>query len=211
MEVIATNIGQPTTVLKNGKKVQTGFYKNSVKEGIMLLKKGVVGDAVMDTKHHGGADKACYLYSADHYDFWKEKFPTLNWSWGMFGENLTIKGLQETEINIGDTFKIGTAIIQVTEPRRPCSILGIRFGTPNMIKLFNNSAYPGVYVRVIKEGKITTGNQLKLISKTKQLTVVEVFSLFSTHKKNTALAKKAIHHPNLAASCKKAIRLKFQL
>lgn len=210
MKVISTNIGVATAVLKNGKEVQTGIYKTSVDEPITLTKTGVVGDAVMDLKHHGGLDKACYLYSTDHYAFWKEKFPDLYWTWGMFGENLTVEGLNETEINIGDTFSIGSAVVQVSEPRRPCSVLGIRFGTQNMVKLFNNSAYPGIYVRVLEEGKIKVGDELKLLISNESITVAEVFSLFSTQKENVALAEKAIQCAYLAKSCMLSINQKFK-
>ena len=151
------------TFIKNGKSVKTGIYKTHVKDGITLGLTDVVGDAVMDRKHHGGIDKACYLYSADHYSFWQEKFPDLHWTHGMFGENLTVDGLDESQINIGDTFEIGKTIIQVSEPRRPCSILGIRFGTQAIVKEFYHQPYPGIYVRVLKEGKIKKGDSFKLI------------------------------------------------
>lgn len=210
MKVISTNIGIATAVLKNGKEVQTGIYKTSVEAPITLTKKGVVGDAVMDLKHHGGLDKACYLYSADHYHFWKEKFPDLYWTWGMFGENLTIEGLNETEINIGDTFRIGSAVVQVSEPRRPCSVLGIRFGTQKIVKLFNNSAYSGIYVRILEEGKVKVGDELKLLMSNESITVAEVFSLFSVNGKNSELAKKAIQTKSLSKSCIQSIKEKFK-
>jgi len=211
MEIISTNIGVPTSVIKNGKEVQTGIYKTSVEGAIQLDKTGVAGDAVMDIKHHGGLDKACYLYSADHYKFWKKKFQDLYWTWGMFGENLTVESLDESKINIGDTFKVGTAIIQVSEPRRPCSVLGLRFGTQEMVKLFNNSPYPGIYVRILEEGKVKVGDKLILINKYNSITIREVFSLFSTNRKNTDLAKKVIQTKYLAQSCVDSIKDKFDL
>ena len=211
MKVISTNIGVATAVLKNGKEVQTGIYKTSVEEPITLTKTGVVGDAVMDLKHHGGLDKACYLYSADHYDFWKEKFPDLYWTWGMFGENLTIEELNETKINIGDTFRIGSAVVQVSEPRRPCSVLGIRFGTQDMIKLFYRLPYPGIYVRILEEGKVKVGDELDLLNSCESISVAEIFSLFATQKENVTLAKKAINCSYLAKSCLQSIKEKFKI
>lgn len=212
MKVISTNIAQPTTVIKNGKSVKTGIYKTHVEDGITLGLTDVVGDAVMDRKHHGGIDKACYIYSADHYPFWQEKFPDLHWTHGMFGENLTVEGINESQINIGDTYEVGTAIIQVSEPRRPCSILGIRFGTQAMVKEFYHQPYPGIYVRVLKEGKIKKGDVLKLIRKEKNsISVAAVYSLFAKDDKNHELAKKAITINSLAQTCKDSITERFKL
>ena len=212
MKVISTNIAQPTTVIKNGKSVKTGIYKTHVKDGITLGLTDVVGDAVMDRKHHGGIDKACYLYSADHYSFWQEKFPDLHWTHGMFGENLTVDGLDESQINIGDTFEIGKTIIQVSEPRRPCSILGIRFGTQAIVKEFYHQPYPGIYVRVLKEGKIKKGDSFKLIKKEKNsISVAAVYSLFAKDDKNHELAKKAILIDTLADSTKNDLITRFKL
>lgn len=212
MKVISTNIAQPITVIKNGKSIKTGIYKTHVEDGITLGLTDVVGDAVMDREHHGGINKACYLYSADHYPFWQEKFPDLHWSHGMFGENLTVEGLDEAEIEIGDTFKVGTAIIQVSEPRRPCSVLGIRFGTQAIVKEFYHKPYPGIYVRVLQKGKIKQGDTLKLISKEKNnISVATVYSLFASDDKNHELAKKAITINSLAQPTKDDLIKRFKL
>ena len=212
MIVVSTNTAEPTTVIKNGKSVKTGIYKTHVEDGISLGLTDVVNDAVMDRKHHGGVDKACYLYSADHYPFWQKKFPDLHWTHGMFGENLTIKGLDESKVNIGDTFKVGTAIIQVSEPRRPCSILGIRFGTQAMIKEFYHQPYPGIYVRVLQEGKIKKEDSLQLISTEKNsISIAAVYSLFASDDKNHQLAKKAVTINSLAKASKNSIIERFKL
>lgn len=212
MKVISTNIAQPTTVIKNGKSIKTGIYKTHVEDGITLGLTDVVGDAVMDREHHGGVNKACYLYSADHYPFWQEKFPDLHWSHGMFGENLTVEGLDESQINIGDTYEVGTSIIQVSEPRRPCSILGIRFGTQAMVKEFYHKPYPGIYVRVLKEGKIKKGDTLKLIDQeANSISIAAVYSLFASDDKNHELAKKAITINSLAQPTKDDLIKRFKL
>jgi len=127
MKIISTNISNPKMVIWKNREVVTGIYKEPVDHAITLEKTDVKGDHVIDRRYHGGEDKACYLYSADHYPFWKERYPSLNWQYGMFGENLTVKGLEEEKINIGDTYKVGTAIVQVAQPRQPCFKLGIKF------------------------------------------------------------------------------------
>jgi len=211
MKIISTNIAAPVTVLKNGKEVQTGIYKKSVNRPISLGFTDVVGDAVMDRKHHGGIDKACYLYSADHYPFWKENFPDLAWEPGMFGENLTIAGLDESKIMIGDTFEVGTALIQVSEPRRPCSILGIRFGTQQMVKQFHNADYPGIYVRVLKEGEVKSGDELILMERSENISIKAVYSLFSYNNKNLALAKSTYAINTLSKDFKDTLKKRFAL
>ena len=100
MKVISTNISQPKTVIWKGKEVTTGIFKEPVSEPLLLEKTDVKGDHVIDRRYHGGEDKACYMYSADHYPFWKERYEHLEWNYGMFGENLTVEGLQETDINM---------------------------------------------------------------------------------------------------------------
>jgi MOSC domain-containing protein YiiM len=211
VKIISTNIGCPVTVLKNGKKVATGIYKKSVTQPISLGFTDVVGDAVMDRESHGGIDKACYLYSADHYPFWKDKFPELEWAPGMFGENLTVQGLNEEEVMIGDIYKVGAAIVQISEPRRPCSILGIRFGTQKIVKAFHNSNYPGVYVRVLKEGTVKSGDQFILIERTEALSIKDIYSLFSSNNSNLALAKKAFSIPTLSTDFKNSIQKGFAI
>ena len=101
----------------------------------------------------------------------------------MFGENLTLEGLDESKIMIGDVFEFGTAIIEVSEPWRPSSILGIRFGTQRIVKQFNNSDYSGMYVRVLKKGKVKSGDQLILKKSAEKVSVKDVYSLFSYNNK----------------------------
>lgn len=125
MEIVSTNLGQKRIIEYNGQEVFTGMYKYPVKEPLSLEKTDVKGDDVIDRKYHGGIDKACYLYSSTHYDFWKTRYPNLNWVWGMFGENLSISNLDEANVLIGDIYQIGTAKVQVTQPRQPCYKLAI--------------------------------------------------------------------------------------
>jgi MOSC domain-containing protein YiiM len=123
----------------------------------------VVNDTVADKVHHGDADKACYLYSADHYSFWTDRFPVTDAAPGLFGENITIEGLDEGELSAGDVLQIGTARVQVAQPRQPCYKLGIRFGTQEIVDAFRYSEYPGIYVRVIEGGEVQAGDQVRII------------------------------------------------
>lgn len=162
MKVISVNIGDPVIVKWRGKKVKTGIYKYPVNKSIHLGFEDVDHDHVIDRRYHGGLDKACYLYSYDHYEYWKSKYPELDWHYGVFGENITLEKFDEAEIKIGSIYRLGTSLVQISRPRQPCFKLGIRFGTQRIIKEFLNSLKTGVYIRVLERGEVTSGDQLIL-------------------------------------------------
>lgn len=211
MEVISTNIADPVTIEWRGQQVQTGIYKFPVELPIDLELEDVKNDHVLDRRYHGGFDKACYLYSADHYPFWQSKYPAQEWQWGMFGENLTVKGLNESEIRIGDRFRIGDAEVQVSQPRQPCFKLGVRFDNQQIVDDFWQSPFPGVYVRVLKPGRVKKGDQLILLNRNREsLSVSEVFSIFRMNRENQEMIQKAIQEPFLAESCRKDLQKLIQ-
>ena len=200
MHVVATNLGTRRTVQWKGKPVTTGIFKYPVGEGIFLGAEDVEGDQVIDRRYHGGFDKACYAFSADHYPFWKSQFPELEWDYGMFGENLTIAELDEKSLRIGDTFKVGEAIIQVSEPRQPCMKLNVRFNSSKMVKAFTKYGSCGSYFRVLQPGQVQSGDKLILMEKGEpELFVADVFRLIYT-KGEPELRALAIAHPRLAKS-----------
>tara|TARA_R110000868_G_scaffold51182_4_gene162615 strand:+ start:2006 stop:2665 length:660 start_codon:yes stop_codon:yes gene_type:complete len=184
MKVISTNLGKPTTFTWNGKEEQTGIFKYPTKKPLYLGETDVENDTVIDRKHHAGINKACYLYSADQYEYWKKIYPNLDWNWGMFGENLTIKGLDESKIRIGDIYKLGSTLVQITQPREPCYKLGIRFDNQKIIKQFVEHNYPGTYIRVLESGNVVTGDELLLVKQSENtLTINRYYEfLFSKEK-----------------------------
>jgi MOSC domain-containing protein YiiM len=207
MKIISTNIAQPTTIAWMGQEIQTGIYKYPVITPIFLGLSDVDNDHVINRQYHGGIDKACYLYSSDHYPFWKNSYPNLDWNWGMLGENLTVSGLDESEIRIGDRFQIGNAIVQVSQPRQPCFKLGVRFGNQMVVDEFWASSFPGIYVRVLQTGSVKLGDEFVLLERNPEsLSVSQVFSVFRSFPINTELILKAINDPLLAESCRKDIR-----
>jgi len=206
MQVISTNIAKPRTVLWRGKQVTTGIYKTSTNQPIYLGKEDVKDDEVSDRKVHGGIYKACYLFSADHYSYWKNLYPELDWNWGMLGENLTVSGLDETKIYIGDIYKIGTALVQITQPREPCFKFGIKFGTQNVLKQFINHGCPGTYVRVLEEGYVENDDVLTLMERPKNsLSIAQFFNLLFAKDKNQELLALALK--NEALPLKKRVKL----
>lgn len=208
MRIISINISQPRIVKWRGKNVVTGIYKFPTENGIFLGGEDVEGDAVVDRVYHGGIDKACYLYSADVYDAWKALFPEADWSLGMFGENLTVEGLDERQINIGDQYKIGEALVEVSEPREPCFKLGVRFGTQKVLKPFIASHSCGVYVRVLVQGKVSAGDGMKLVKRVQEdFSIARIYWLmYNAELKNKDELKEALELDWLANSAKKGLQ-----
>lgn len=175
MKIISTNIGKPVTFEWNGKKEQTGIFKYPTPNSLYLTKNDVKNDTVIDRVHHGGANKACYLFSKDYYPYWKKLYPKHEWDWGMFGENLTVEGLKESVMRIGSIFKIGEALVQVSQPREPCYKLGIRFGTQQILKQFIDHSHPGTYVKILEEGYVTNGDKMELVKESNNSLTVQQF------------------------------------
>lgn len=163
MYIKSTNIAKPKRIIYNDKLINTGIYKTPTTNPIFLGVTNVKHDYIGDKKVHGGSFKACYLFSTNHYSYWKTMYPNLNWSWGMFGENLSISGLNETKIMVGNIYKVGNAIVQITQPREPCYKFGVKFHSQNIIKQFINYGFPGTYVRILQEGYVKNGDTFKLI------------------------------------------------
>ncbi|MBO6533537.1 MAG: MOSC domain-containing protein [Muricauda sp.] len=198
MKVISTNLGEPTKINWNGKQTLTGIYKYPVDQPIYLDTEDVQGDTVVDRKYHGGIYKACYLFSADHYDYWKAKYPQLEWDWGMFGENLTIQGLDESQLRIGSTYRLGTALVQISQPREPCYKLGIRFGDQEILKQFIDHGRPGTYIRVLEPGTVSKGDSMELVTASESpLTIAQFYELLFAKEKDQHVLQQAVHNEAL--------------
>ena len=193
MKIISLNVGLPRLVLRNEEPVSTGIFKEPVEGRVRLKTLNLDGDRQADLSVHGGPQKAVYLYPSEHYEFWKQELPDMNLPWGMFGENLTTTGLFETEVHIGDKFRIGTAELMVTQPRMPCYKLGIRFGRADIIRRFLASERTGFYFSVLKEGEVGTGDEVELLERNASgVRVVDVTRLYSSERENVELMRRAI-------------------
>ena len=193
MKIISVNVGLPRLALRNGEPVSTGIFKEPVSSRVMVRTLNLDGDRQADLSVHGGPQKAVYVYPSEHYEFWKHELPDMELPWGMFGENFTSEGMFETEINVGDTFRIGAAEVMVTQPRMPCYKLGIRFGRTDIIKRFLASERTGFYFSVMKEGDVGAGDEFKLMKKNVSgVRVVDVTRLYSSDKENVDLMRRAI-------------------
>lgn len=201
MKLVSTNRGDKKTTTWKVRTYSTGIFKAPV-ASIVLGLKDVEHDIVVDRRYHGGIDKACYAFSADDYTYWKSLYPKLEWDWGMFGENLTINGLNEDEIYIGDRYQLGGAIIEVSQPRQPCVKLNLRFTSDRMIKQFIAHGRSGVYFRVLKTGLVAPGDELKLIHRDPEsLSVHTIFQLIFGNGSSSDL-EKALLLPKLAESAR---------
>jgi MOSC domain-containing protein YiiM len=193
MRLISLNVGLPRVVLHNGEPVSTGIFKEPVAGRVMLRTLNLEGDRQADLSVHGGPTKAVYCYPSEHYEFWKHELPEMNLPWGMFGENFTTEGLFESEVSIGDKFRIGTATVMVTEPRMPCYKLGLKFGRADILRRFLQSERTGFYCAVLEEGEVGAGDQFERIEQDKHgVKVHDITRLYARDKGNVSLLRRAI-------------------
>jgi MOSC domain-containing protein YiiM len=185
-------------VLAKDKVVTTAIFKETIVGRLMLRRLNLDGDQQADLTVHGGPEKAVYVYPVEHYAYWRRELPEMSLPHGMFGENLTISGLSEGTLHIGDRFRIGDAEVMVTQPRLPCYKLGIRFGRPDMLKRFLASRRTGWYLSVQREGEIGAGDTLDPIAGDPDaITVADVTELYVRDRGNADLLRRAIATPAL--------------
>jgi MOSC domain-containing protein YiiM len=178
MQLISVNVGtvQP---IKNGKPSgKTGIYKIPTVDPVEITPLGLQGDAIVDTDNHGGVDQAVYVFTMPDYVWWSGKLG-YEVGPGTFGENLTISDLESAALHIGDRFRIGSVVLEVTSPRIPCVTIAARMQDPQFVKKFRYAEKPGVYCRVIVPGIVRAGDSVELIQYPGELvSVIELFRGF---------------------------------
>lgn len=179
MRVISLNRSDRRQVVFNEKMIDTGIFKKPVSDNYIYLgKTGVKDDFVADLIHHGGVEKSCYIYGYNHYLYWSEKNPKIEMNFGIMGENITLEYLDENSFLLGDIYKLGDAVIQITQPRQPCYKLGLRFNNVEMPDLFRSSHFSGFYVKVMEEGAVHYQDELQLLFRdADSISVADVFKL----------------------------------
>jgi MOSC domain-containing protein YiiM len=179
LKLLSVNIGKSERLAQKTPRSKTaaltGIYKLPVSGGVHIGKMGVDGDVIVDKKHHGGVDQAVYLYSIEDYDWWTGQLGKPADA-GLFGENLTISGIESANMYVGDRLIINDVVLEVTSPRIPCSTLSARMADTKFAKKFMDAGRPGIYCRVLKEGIIKAGDDIlyERYSRT-QITLLEMF------------------------------------
>jgi MOSC domain-containing protein YiiM len=197
MRVVSVNVGLPRAVPWKHKTVTTSIFKEPVTGPVRVRQINLDGDRQADLSVHGGPDKAVYTYSADNYPWWREEYPDLDLPFGMFGENLTIEGLDEAAIYLGDRYRVGTVELIARQPRFPCYKLGIRFGRDDILKRFLASGLSGVYFVVAQAGDVQTGDDVELLARDPQGVSIADWVRLYRDKSDTRKLRELVTHPYL--------------
>jgi len=193
MKLVSVNVGRPRIVLWKGTQVSTGIFKSPVEGPVEVCELNLRGDRQADLGVHGGRFKAVYGYPSEHYAYWRRELPQANLAWGAFGENLTTEGLFETDLHIGDHVRIGTALLQVTQPRSPCYKLTIRFDRDDMVKHFAESNTSGFYFAVVEEGTLQAGNEITIVERDPAaVSVADINHLYYMESRDPELLARAV-------------------
>jgi len=162
MRVVGLQVGQPETHHYPTETVVTGGHKTPVSEA-WLHTTHFEGDAQADLKHHGGPDKAVCVYSFEHYPYWERVLGT-SLTPGAFSENLTVAGITETQVSIGDIFQVGETLVQISQPRQPCHKLMGRHARPDLPDLIHENSFSGFYFRVLTPGRVAVNAQVERVT-----------------------------------------------
>jgi MOSC domain-containing protein YiiM/ferredoxin-NADP reductase len=172
--LVSVNVGMPRDIAWRGKTVRTGIWKQPVEGRRRVRTLNVEGDGQGDLAGHGGEQRAVFVYQTDSYRYWQARLRRDDLVPGQFGENFTVDGLPDAEVCIGDRYRIGTALFEVTQPRTTCYRVGIRLDVPQMAAMLTSSGRPGFYFRVIEEGDVAAGDPITLVSRGAQGMTVAV-------------------------------------
>ena len=199
MNLLGISVGRPREVAyqdRRGreKSTTTSIFKDPVEGRVMLRALNIDGDEQSDLNGHGGINKAAYVYSIENYRYWSDELGRDDFTpQSQFGENLTVHGMLDDEVCVGDTFRIGSAVVQVTQPRVPCFKLGIRMGIPDFQTRFAESLRIGFYLRVVEEGEIGAGDTIERVERDPvRMSVADMMRLLYYEPDNLGDARRAL-------------------
>ncbi|WP_447977489.1 MOSC domain-containing protein [Candidatus Nitrospira bockiana] len=199
MKLVSVNVSPIKRLSYRGKSVPTGIFKEPVARPVRLRALGLDGDHQADQENHGGVDQAVYLYPAEHYAYWSEVLGRTDLAYGQFGENLTVEGMTEAAVRVGQTFRIGSALIQISQSRVPCYKLGAKMGSQAFPKRFLDSRRLGFYARVLEEGEVAAGDTIRPNGmESGTLTVAELVDVMFFDQDNRGLIQKALRARGLS-------------
>src|SRR5271170_4170464 len=162
--LLSVNVGRPREIGWRGKTVYTSVWKQPAEGRRLVRRLNVDGDAQGDLAGHGGEHRAVFVYQMDSYRYWQSELGRNDFVYGQFGENFTVDGLSDREVCIGDRYRIGGALFEVTQPRVTCYRVGIRMNEPQMAALLVARRRPGFYFRVLEEGEVGAGDEITLVA-----------------------------------------------
>lgn len=172
--LLSVNVGRPRPIPYRGKQVMTGIFKEPVAGRVAARGTSLEGDEQANPKVHGGIDKAVYAYAREDYEWWEGELSRAL-DPGTFGENLTTLGLDLNEALVGERWRVGTTLLEVSEPRFPCFKLGHRMGTQRFVKRFARARRTGTYLRIVEEGELGAGDRIEVVSRpTHSVTIGQV-------------------------------------
>ena len=207
MKLLSINISEPKKITFNGRELITSIYKMPVNKEVEVGQLGIEGDRQADLQVHGGYDKAVYAYSHTHYSHWSDIMKKSYEEFGLVGENLTIDDFDENEVFVGDEYKIGTTLLQVSQPRIPCYKIGIKMNSREFPKLFSQSGLLGSYMRVIEAGRMNIGDSVDLSKRDNEsMSIFEISKLLFVDLKNIEGMKRAISLRHLSEEIKEKFR-----
>lgn len=195
-EVLAVSVGRTRQLPWRGRHVSSAIGKTPVNEAVSVGPLGLTGDEQADRVHHGGPDKAVLAYASEHYSAWCEQVGSLDYP--AFGENLTTTGLLEHDVVLGAVYRIGTAVLQVSQPRQPCYKLAVFHQRPDMAVLTQQTGRTGVYFRVLQPGAVRAGDGITLISQPEHgITAGETHRVLNIDRHDREAARRLLAHPDV--------------
>jgi MOSC domain-containing protein YiiM len=206
MRLLSINVGQPDAIGSyRGKSVPSGIRKAPVSGAVKAGPLGLAGDAQADLVNHGGADKAVYAYDRGDAVFWegrlKRPLPA-----GAFGENLTLEGLPSDLVRVGDRYRIGSALLEVTQPRVPCYKFGIHMGDPGFPQAFAKALRIGFYLRVLEPGSLSAGDPVESVRRAETvLSIADLMDLYLNGRSDAARLSAAAALPGLSAAWRETL------
>ena len=199
-QLLSVNVGLPRDIAWRGKTVYTAIWKDSVQGRRMVQRLNIDGDGQGDLMGHGGEHRAVFVYQMDSYRYWQERLGRSDFTYGQFGENFTVDGLSDDEVCVGDRYRIGEALFEVTQPRVTCYRVGIRMNEPRMAALLTSSGKPGFYFRVLQEGEVEAGDEIvKVADGPERMTVAEINALLYLPGHSRQQLERALRIPALSA------------
>ncbi len=199
------NVGQPTAAHVGNRTIVTGIRKHPVPGRVRVTAQGLDGDRVINRRHHGGPDQAVYVYTREDYDHWEETLGRAPEP-GLFGENLLVGGLESAGVRVGERFRVGAVLLEVTAPRIPCGTLGARMEDAGFVKRFAQARRPGFYTRVLETGDVGRGDGVtrETAAPVGAPTVAEVFDAWLGGKPDRATLERSLAAP-LAARFRRGL------